>query len=147
MSLEPRTKAVLLTAVVLVALLAALVGVYFMLRIRSTGTIKTVRCEVYWDQQGTQATTEIQWGILEPGQTASKVLFIKNKSNVMANLTLGVEGFEPLPAGDYLTLSWSYDGHKLNPDEIIAVTFYLHIDSSIHDITNFSFTIVIVASG
>lgn len=147
MSLQTRTKAILLTAVVLTALLAAIVGVYFILRVRSTGTIKTVRCEIYWDQQGTQTATEIQWGILEPGKTASKVLFIKNKSNVMANLTLGVEDFDPPTAADYITLSWDYDGHKFNPDEIIAVTFYLEVSPDIRDIYEFSFYIVIIASG
>ena len=132
---------------VLVAFLATILGMVFILRVRSVGTIKTVRCEVYWDQQGTQPTTEVQWGILEPGQEASKVLFIKNKSNVMANLTLGVEDFDPEIAGDYITLLWDYDGHKLNPDEIIAVTFTLEISPDIHDVDAFSFDIILIASG
>lgn len=147
MSVQTKTKAILLTAVVLAALLAAIIGIYYLKRIQSVGKIKTVQCEVYWDQAGTTPATLIDWGVLEPGQEASKVLFIRNKSNVKANLTLATEEWNPSAASNFIAVSWDYDGRLLNPEEIIAVTFYLNISQYITQIKEFSFNMVIIASG
>ena len=37
--------------------------------IGSSGTVKAINVEVYWDEACTQNVTEIDWGTLEPGSS------------------------------------------------------------------------------
>lgn len=147
MSVTTKTKAILLTATVMALLLATLIGLVFFKRISSVGMIKTVGCEVFWDSALTQRVTSIDWGILEPGQEKNVSVYIKNTSNVHANLTLGTEKWVPSTSSDYITLFWNYNNHTLGIGEVIPVTFTLAVASNITGITNFSFDIVIIASG
>lgn len=147
MSIEPRTKAILLTAIVIALLLATIVGVVYFRRIPSTGIIKTVGCEVFWDIDLTQNVTHIDWGTVEPGKEYDKPVYIKNTSNVRANLTLGTENWNPASASDYLTLYWNYNNQTLEVSEAVYVAFTLAISPVVTNITNFSFYIVIVAVG
>ena len=147
MSVEPRTKAILLTAVIIALFLATIVGLVYIVRIRSTGVIKTVGCEVYWDSGLTQNVTEINWGFVEPGKEYNRSVYIKNTSNVQANLTLGTENWDPVEASDYITLYWNYNNQTLAVGEAILVVLTLEISPDVTGIKNFSFDIVIICSG
>ena len=147
MSVEPRTKAILLTAAVLALLLATIVGLVYFRRISSVGIIKTVGCDVFSDSALTQRVTSIDWGIVEPGSQNNKSVYIKNTSNVPAKLTLGTENWNPSVASDYITLYWNYDNRTLSVGEAIPVAFTLAVASNISGVTNFNFDIVIIASG
>lgn len=147
MSVETRTKAILLTATVIALLLATIVGLIYFRRISSTGVIKTVGCEVYWDNALTEKVTSIDWGMLEPGQTKNVSVYIKNTSNVKANLTLGTENWNPSAASDYINLFWNYNNQTLGVGEVILVKFTLEVSPSIIGITDFNFDILIIASG
>jgi hypothetical protein len=147
MSVSIKTKAILLTAVVLALLLATIIGIAYFYRIPSTGTIKAVGCAVYWDSNLTKPVTTIKWGICEPGKEYNRSVYIKNTSNVATNLTLGTENWDPTTASDYVTLYWNYDNHTLAVNEVIPVVLTLAIAGDITGITNFSFTIVIIAVG
>lgn len=137
----------MLTAVILALLLATIVGIYYFYRISSTGTIKKIGCEVYWDQVLTQPVTTIAWGILEPGKEYNRSVFIKNTSNVASQLMLGTEEWTPATASDYITLYWDYDNRTLAVGEVIPVTFTLAVASDITGITSFTFNIVLIAYG
>lgn len=142
-----KTKAILLTAVIIALLLVTIVGLVYFRRIPSTGTIKAVGCEVYWDAALTENVTSIDWGMLEPGREYNESVYIKNTSNVQANLTLGTENWNPSVASDYITLYWDYSNQTLDVNEAVFVTFTLAISPDISEITNFSFDIVIIAYG
>lgn len=147
MSVEIRTKAILLTATVIALLLATIIGLVYFRRISSVGVIKTVGCDVFWDSSLTQRVTSIDWGMLSPGQEKNQSVYIKNTSNVKANLTLGTESWEPSSASDYISLFWNYNNQSLAVGEAIYVTFTLTVAQNITGITNFKFDIVIIASG
>jgi hypothetical protein len=147
MSVETRTKAILLTAVVIALLLATIIGIVYFRRISSTGTIKTVGCDVFADSALTQRVTEINWGMCEPGKEYNKSVYIKNTSNVPVNLTLGTENWNPATASDYITLYWNYKNQTLAVNEMLPVTFTLAIASNITGITSFNFDITVITYG
>jgi len=147
MSVSTKTKAIVLTAVVLALLLATIVGLVYFRRISSVGVVKTVGCDVFWDSGLTNRVTEIDWGMVEPGREHNRTVFIKNTSNVPANLTLGTDNWNPSVASDYIALFWNYDNHTLAVGEVVPVVFTLSIAANIMGVTNFTFDIVIIASG
>lgn len=147
MSVQTRTKAILLTAAILALLIATIVGLVYLRPIPSTGVIKAVGCEVYWDSGLTQIVTSIDWGMVEPGKEYNSSVYIKNTSNVAANLTLGTQNWNPSNASDFITLYWNYNNQTLAVDEAILVTFTLAISPDVTGITTFNFEIVIIAAG
>jgi hypothetical protein len=147
LSVAPRTKAILLTAAIIVLLLATIVGLVYFRRVPSVGIIKNVGCEVYSDSALTQIVTQIDWGFLDPGKEYNRSAYIKNTSNVPANLTLGTDGWSPASASDYLTLYWNYNNQTVPVGQAVFATFTLSVASNVTGITNFSFNIVIIAYG
>jgi len=85
--------------------------------------------------------------MLAPGETKNVSVYIKNTSNVKANLTLGTENWNPASASDYISLFWNYSNQTLGVGEVILVKFSLEVSPDITGITSFSFDIIIIASG
>jgi hypothetical protein len=90
--------------------------------------------------------TSVDWGSIEAGGSANRVVYIKNSGDSGVSLSLVTENWNPLSAADYLMLSWSYDGSALSPGAVIGVTLTLAVSSSANGIDSFSFDIVIVGS-
>lgn len=90
--------------------------------------------------------SQIEWGFLEPNETASHVCYVKSVSNINSTLMLTLGNWNPSNSSNYLTLSWNYDNSTLQPNEVLEVTFNLHIDSEISGIDNLSFDIILVAN-
>jgi hypothetical protein len=116
-------------------------------RIPSLATLKTVGVGVYEDAACTVSVVQIDWGILEPGDTATFDAYIKNLSNVPITLTLQTEDWSPANASNFISLSWDYDGTKIPVDSSIPATLTLDVDAATSGIESFSFTIVIIGSG
>jgi len=117
----------------------------------STGSIQiqtTVGIGVYSNSQCSTPLSSMSWGTLEPGGSQNVVCYIKNEGNSPTTLSMYPSGWDPasLATSNYLVLSWNYDGHSINPDDAIQVTFTLTVDASIEGITNFSFDITILGS-
>lgn len=144
---EQRTKAILLTAAVIALLLATIIGLAYFRRIPSTGVIKTVGCDVYWDSDLTNHVDLIDWGTVEHGNEYNASIYVVNTSNVPANLTLGTESWNPPETSDFVTLYWNYNNQTLAVSEVILVVFTLEISLDVTGITNFSFDIVIISVG
>jgi hypothetical protein len=96
--------------------------------------------EVYEDVNCTHRLTQIKWGLLEPNETAFHVCYVKSVSNVNSTLTLTTENWNPVNSSNYLTLSWNYDNSTLQPNEVLEVTFDLHVDSEVSGIDNSALT-------
>ena len=117
----------------------------------STGSIQiqtTVGIGVYSDSQCNNALSSMSWGTLEPGGSQNVVCYIKNEGSSPSTLSMYPSGWDPesLATSNYLVLSWNYDGHSINPDDSVQVTFTLTVDAGITGITTFSFDITIVGS-
>ena len=147
MDVSGKTKAILLTAVILAALLATLVGLQYLRTIPATGRIKTIGCEVYWDAALTNRVTSINWGTMTPGENKDMTVDIKNTGNAPATLTLGTQNWVPSTASNFINLWWNYNNSTIPEGIGIPVVFTLDISPSITGITSFSFDIIIIASG
>lgn len=128
---------------------ASVVGavVYYELRLKGHGRIKVVGGTVYFDPEGTKEVAAIDWGMISPGGSAYTTLYFKSESNVPTNMTFRTEFWDPPEAGDFISMTWDYDGRDLNPDEILEVTLTLSVADAITGISEFSFDIVIVFAG
>ena len=106
--MEPKTQRdiAIAVAVVTVIILAGTL-LYFHYRIRNIGRIKAIGIEVYWDAQCTEKVTEIDWGLLGPGDLAGVTVYIKNIRNTPAILNVTTELWSPLNADLYLTFDWN----------------------------------------
>jgi len=116
-------------------------------RIPSSATVKAVGVGVYKDVNFTVSVTQIDWGIVEPGESKNFSAYIVNKSNVPITLSMATENWNPLNSSDFIALTWNYDGSEIAVDGHVFVTFVLTVDHAISGIDAFSFTVVIVGSG
>jgi hypothetical protein len=116
-------------------------------QISNIGSIKAVGVGVYWDQACVNSTSQINWGLLEPGSNVSKTIYIRNEGNTAATLSMTISNWNPLDASNYMTLTWNYNGQNLNVGAVIQVKLTLSVSSNISGITNFSFLITIMANG
>ena len=116
-------------------------------RISNKAAIKAVGVGVYRDPALTVPLTEINWGILEPGEEKNHTAYIRNESNVPVTLVLASENWSPLNASSFVALTWDYEGQLLEVDGFVEVTFTLAVDPVISGIEAFSFDIVIVGTG
>jgi hypothetical protein len=119
----------------------------FSTTIGSGGTVKTVNVGVYWDEGCSDPVSYLDWGVVEPGSQKDLTIYIKNEANVPVTLSLGTVSWDPVEASSYITLSWDYSDQLLELDASIEVTLTLSISSSLHDIDNFNFGVVIAGSG
>ena len=159
--LRSSKKTVLLILVVAIASIAITTTIFILLngidrlRVPSLGTMKTIGVEAYWDPNRENKTETIDWGTIRPGLSVNEKIYIRSVSNFEATLNLNATNWNPANISDYMSLVWSYDGTPVNPGEVIQVTLTLSASSSdsfinyliANDVKDFSFDIVIVASG
>ena len=65
-------------------------------RINNQAAIKAVGVGVYQDSELTVPLTEINWGILEPGEKKNHTAYIENESNVPITLVLTTDNWSPV---------------------------------------------------
>jgi len=116
-------------------------------RINNQAAIKAVGVDVYQDPTLTVPLTEINWGVLEPGEEKNHTAYIENESNVPITLILTTENWSPLNASSFVALTWDYYGQFVAVGGFVEATFTLAVDPAISGIDAFSFDIVIVGSG
>jgi hypothetical protein len=116
-------------------------------RIPASATVKTVGVSVYQDANFTIPVTYISWGVLEPGQTINRSMFVVNRSNVPIVLSLHTENWNPLNASNFITLTWNLEGASVDVGGYRLATLTLHVSPAISGINSFSFDILIAGTG
>jgi hypothetical protein len=111
--------------------------------IQSHGTVKVFGLGVYWDSEKTTNVTSIDWGLIEPNVPSSVIVYIANEGNYPTYFSLTAENWIPEEASNYFSLSWDYNGQKVNPGETVRVTLSLLLSSGIQDVKSFGFGIII----
>jgi len=119
----------------------------------SLGTIKTIDVEIYRDPDGENKIETLSWDEIKTG-TVNTTIYVKSVSNFIVTLNLNLTDWNPDAISDYITISWDYNGTRLNPGEIIPVTMTLSASSSddfinylvSNEIRRFDLVIHIVAS-
>ena len=115
--------------------------------IPNVGTLKVIRVGAYLDADLMNKAEAIDWGTLMRGTKKDVVVYIYNKGNSPMTLSLSVSNWDPLTTSDYITLTWDYNGQKLNAGETLQVTLTLAINANIVGIDNFSFDTSIIGEG
>jgi len=113
----------------------------------SSGTVKAINVEVYWDSGLTDVVSEIDWGTIEPGVSVTAATYITNTGNTVMTLNMTYYGWVPAEAGNYITLSWDKEGVTVDPDAVVPAVLTLSVSESISGIESFSFDIVIEGTG
>ena len=135
----------------LIALAASAVvvaaAVYYVLKIKGYGRLKLVGVEAYADPELTKEVSSIWWGEIPPGGHSKTTLWLKCTSTVPSNLTMHTENWDPAIAEQYLHMTWDFDGHVLQPNEVAAIEFTLHVAESASGFVEFSFVLVLTAAG
>jgi len=143
-------KAILLIALA-VAFLLGSVSTFAVMewsqRVHNVARVKVVGVGIYKDINFTVSVTEIDWGIIEPGESKNFSAYIVNESNVPLTLTIRTENWNPMNASSFMTLSWDYNGTQIGVGGSVPVTLTLQVAQTVSGIESFSFDIVIVGVG
>lgn len=127
--------------------LSTLAAIHWTIRIPSSARMKAVGVGVYWDSSLTIPVVSVSWGVLEPGQTENRSVYVANESNVPIVLSLTTDNWNPANASTFMTLTWNYEGASIPVSSYEYVTLSLHVNPAIAGITTFTFDITITGSG
>ncbi len=113
----------------------------------SSGSVKAINVDVYWDDLCTQVVNSVDWGTPEPGEVAYQTVYIKNSGSAPLYVSMITSNWTPVEAANYLTLTWDREGASIDPDQVLPAFLTLTVSDTITGITDFSFNIVIEGTG
>jgi hypothetical protein len=94
-----------------------------------------------------QDLTNIDWGDLTAGATATRQISVINNGTVPTTLSMSAGDWIPLIAQQYLTITWNYaSGTVLQPGESQIVTITININQYVTGVNTFTNTIYIIAT-
>ena len=114
-------------------------------RIPGKGEVVALDVEVYVDPDCTVVLDLIDWGRLYPGESRNTTFYVKLLGNTPSTLDLSTDNFLPIVAQEYLALTWDYDGHIVNPEDVLEAIVTLTVSSSIAGVESFSFDMIVAA--
>ena len=106
----------------------------------------TVEIDIYSDQACTQTLSNIAWGEIEAGDSASATIYVKNNGETGVVLSLDTDNWTPGTAEDYMDLSWNYNGASISPGQVQTVVLTLSVSSNCPAMSGFNFNIIIIGS-
>jgi hypothetical protein len=115
--------------------------------ISNSGVVKGIGVGVYWDSACTNPTSSIAWGVLDPGSDKTVSVYVKNQGNSATTLSKTTQNWNPSTASSSMTLDWNYAGQTLSMNQVLQIKLTLTISPTVSGITNFSFDILITATG
>lgn len=133
-----------LAAVIVIAGAAFLLVEY---RITASGQIKSINIGVYGDKYGYYTISEIEWGVLSPGDTSSALLYFLNTGNAPMNLSMTIENWVPPAAEQYMNVAWTYNGEQIEPDILTPFEVILTVHNNVTGIDSFSMDLVFMGIG
>ena len=99
---------------------------------------------LYSDSACTQVLGSIDWGLVYPGDTVSRSVFVKNVGSGKVTLSLSVTNWYPSTANGPLKVTWNGQNAVLDANLVFDATLKLTVSSDIGSIgTAFGFDIVI----
>ncbi len=113
----------------------------------SHGKVKTIGVAAFSNAACTVPLTQIDWGVLEPGQSVSNIFWLKSTGNIQSTLSMSTSNYVPIGAQQFLTTNWNSTGIVIQPSQVIAVNVTLTVSDTIVGITDFSYDIVISSTG
>ena len=136
--------AVLVTLIILTLTTSGLLSVNQ--TISSSGAVTAINVGVYSDSDCTSELTSLDWGIISPGNSVNKTIYLKNTGNAQITLGMTKTNWTPANADGPITLTWNRESATLNVDQITTATLTLSLSQNISGISNFSVDIVITGT-
>jgi hypothetical protein len=112
----------------------------------SVGTITAVNVGVYTNSACTNNCTSIDWGMLSPGGSTTKTIYVKNTGTIPVTLSMTPANWSPSNANNYLTVTWNRANYALAAGASVSAILTLTASSSAGSLTNFSFDVVITGT-
>ena len=139
-----------LSQFVLITIIAALIGLIVTTTglltinqtVSSSGTVTAINVGVYSDSACTTELTSIDWGMISPGNSVNRTIYLKNTGNAQITLFMTKTNWNPVNADGPITLTWNRENATLNVDQVTSAILTLTLSKSISGITNFSVDIV-----
>ena len=138
---ETISIAALVALFVLVGALAAGVVDYV---ITNTGTVTAVGLEIYSDPALTLKVTSIDWGMVDPGATVEKMVYVLNTGNTAEQLSLTTQNWNP--ATLMINCTWNRQNFVVAAGANVTATFTLAVDGAISGVEGFTFDLVVVGT-
>jgi hypothetical protein len=113
----------------------------------NSGEIKGINVSVYQNSACTIPLSSWNWGVLEPGSSTLKTMYVKNEGNMPMTLNLTTITWTPSSAATYVTVTWNREGAVVTAGSNVQANVTLAVSPSITGITSFSFTMVITGTG
>jgi hypothetical protein len=113
--------------------------------ITNVGSVKVEGVGVYLDADLTNRVSSIDWGVIAPGSSVTRIICIRNEGGSPATLSMATSNWNPTSASSFMNLNWNYGGQTLNVGASVQVVFNLSVSASANGITSFSFDITITA--
>lgn len=111
---------------------------------RGSGNVQVMNVGVYLDSDCTVPCTSIDWGHISAGGAVSKTIYVKNSGSSVVYLKISNSNWIPLKASSLMKLSWDIgNSYPLSVGEVVPVKFTLKAAANTHDLSDFSFTVVL----
>lgn len=132
---------VAMTTLVLSALVSSMLSHVDHLNFPSIGTIRTIGIKAYWDEDLSNQTSSVPWGMIFPGSSQNVTLYLLSVSNAPVTLIITTANWTfrdsnnsvvlgPTYSSAYMNLTSDYKGATLNSGDVIRTTFTLHVTNS-----------------
>ena len=95
--------------------------------------MKAIDVEVHWDSGYTDTISAVNWIILEPGDSVTKTIYVKNTGNAPLTLKMTCSGWGSPEVGDHITLSWDKEDAMVDPDVVGGAVLTLSVSPSISE--------------
>jgi hypothetical protein len=109
-------------------------------------SVRGIGVGIYWDQECTNRTLSLDWGLIEPGSNSTVRVYVRNEAESEVSLWLATSNWTPLAALSHMTLTWTYPGRILSADEVVPIKLILDVSPIISGITDFRFDIVVTTT-
>ena len=145
-----KSKA-LFTAIAIVGLCFLLLAtcvfaaVTFSKTVSSTGSVTAIgNIAVFSDSTGQTSLNTITWGEVAPGSSITVSIYVKNTGNVPMSLAIATANWVPATYGQYLTISWNYQGQQVQAGNLQKIDVTL---ASVANSPGGSFSANIIITG
>ncbi len=100
-------------------------------------TTTTAGLRIYRDYRCTQRIYSISWGDLDPGDSITKTVYVKNTGSVALTLHLLKTDWSPATANESITITWNREHILLYPYRVTTARLTLTVSQDIQENTTF----------
>ena len=144
-----RTKNLAVVCAVAFAVLCLFVTLFNSLALGSSKVVRTSGISgkpnlgLYSDGACTLSLTSIDWGLVYPGASSNRTIYIKNLGNLQLVLNLATTNWNPRTANSQIVVNWNRESAALAASQVVSATLTLSVSSNATNLTAFRVDVVI----